>query len=451
MVRSPWFPLVLQGITLLGMGYLAWAGWGVGVGLDEEAQHTMARTGLTTLVIWGLWWPAMIIMAVLLGRVWCLVCPMELVNRLGLGLGRRLGSARLKIGRFLRAGWAILLAYLLLQILVVGANMHGVPAYTSWMLLAMGLLAFGSGLLLREGRSFCKAFCPAQALLSVYGRHTPLQLDKKDDETCASCTTHECVQPNVQDRMDARSCPSNLRPFDRQASDGCVLCLQCVKVCPNENMSWGLASSEAGSLSLSLLKPFEAGFVMVVAGFLTHELLDEVPALDGLFHAVPRMLNHLLPTLGFAWFEALWFLLAVPVIFWSTASALAYALGYRGHFKHLLLAAATGAAPMLAVAHFAKATFKFGEFAGFLPYAAQDPSGLGTLSALAGHVISEPKPLLSLSLVGGIMTMAFLIMGIRAFNHHRGHVEPHMKPALRSGWAVAGLLFLGVLAAWVKA
>jgi hypothetical protein len=90
-VKSPWFPLVLQIAALGGVVALITAGFGIGLGARSADLMILRKTNLSTLVVWGIWWPSMIAVAVAFGRVWCTVCPMELVNHVGDALARRLG------------------------------------------------------------------------------------------------------------------------------------------------------------------------------------------------------------------------------------------------------------------------------------------------------------------------------------------------------------------------
>lgn len=86
--RPALFPLALQGMMLVAFALLLVNGLGHGTDLPSEALLTFRKTNLTTLAVWGLWWPAMIAVALAFGRVWCTVCPMELVNRVGDALAR---------------------------------------------------------------------------------------------------------------------------------------------------------------------------------------------------------------------------------------------------------------------------------------------------------------------------------------------------------------------------
>lgn len=450
MLRSPWFPVLFQVVGLALMLGLAINGWGLGTAIPERELMTLRKTNLTTLAVWGLWWPGMIVLAIAAGRLWCTVCPMELVSRVGRAIGRPLGLTRLPLGRFLRAGWLILAAYVLLQLLVAGLSIHRVPHYTSLLLMALGLLAVTSGLFFREERAFCKSFCPAAALLSVYGRFTPIQLDKVEEATCADCTTQDCVRASNRDRLDARSCPSRIRPYDRTPSDGCVLCFQCAKICPEQNIGFGVVRAEAGSRRRQLLRPAEAGFILIAAGFVAHEVIGELKGLDVLFHRVPKALHQGFPALGFGWFEALWFLVIFPAAFWALIVLGARLAGQRPPWREHLAAAATGAAPVIALAHLAKVLAKLGSWGGFLPFALRDPAGMNTLAGLSAGRIQTPSPLWGLSALGGFLLLGLALVGRQGWRRLRQHPEAHTQSAIRLGFLGAGALYAALFILWMR-
>lgn len=450
LLGSSAFPVTFQALALVSMALLALNGWGVGSDQPPKALMVLRKTNLTTLVVWGIWWPGMIALALLAGRVWCTVCPMELASRMGRGIGRSLGLTRLPTGPLLRAGWITLVAYGVLQLLVAGLALHRVPHYTSILLLTLGALALGTGLFFREARTFCKAFCPATALLSVYGRFTRLQLDKVDPDTCATCATRDCVAPSNGGPFRARSCPSLIRPYDRNPSDGCVLCFQCAKVCPKENFGFGLVGAEAGSRRRQLLKPFEAGFVLIAAGFVAHEVIGEVKWIDALFHRVPAALQRGIPGIGFGWFEAVWFLVLFPLAFWMLVVLGSRLGGYRGPLGEHLRAVATGAAPVIALAHLAKALAKIGSWGGFTPLALADPAGLATLAALSAGQKAAPGALWGLSTLGLLILGGMVILGWRSIRWLREHPERTHLPGLRAGFAGAAALYSGVMILWAR-
>jgi len=101
---------------------------------------------------------------------------LELVDRMADRLGRSLPVKRLVLPGWMRSGWASVAAYLALQWLVAGASIHRIPHSASIMLVLLTGLAFLCGLLFLEPRTFCKALCPASALLSVYSRQAQSDL-----------------------------------------------------------------------------------------------------------------------------------------------------------------------------------------------------------------------------------------------------------------------------------
>lgn len=449
-LRARWFPVALQALALAAVIGLAWIGFSVAADRPASELLTLRKTNLTTLVVWGLWWPGLIALTLLFGRVWCTVCPMELVHRLGDAAGRRLPLPRARMGAFLRAGWMTLLAYFVLQVLVAGAALHRNPHYTAWLLAALFGLAFASGLFFRGGRAFCTGFCPASALLSVYGRFTPVQLEKRDAAACEECRDRACIAARNRARFDRRSCPSHLRPYERAPSDGCVLCLQCAKVCPQENIGLGLVSRAAGVRRQSVLRPFEVLFVIIASGFVAHEVIGEVKWLDEVFHAVPSALQRVAPSLPFGWFEAFWFLALFPAALWLAVAGVAWLAGHRGGFGALLTAAATGAAPVVALAHLAKAAAKISAWGAYAPLAVPDPRGLDTAERLLAGDLAAPAPLLGLSPIGWLTVIATALVAWRSLRGLRrsSHAE---LPAAAAGLAVTAAFFGAVLIVWTRA
>ena len=446
-VKFRLFPLVLQAGMLIVLGLLVLNGLGLGLGMAKPELMTFRKTNLTTLAVWGLWWPGMIAVALAFGRVWCTVCPMELANRIGDAIARTVGWPRAKLGKLLRTGWMIVVIYLALQLLVAGVSLHRVPHYTAILLLVLLGGALLTGMVYRQPRSFCCAFCPAGALLSVYGRYTPFQLEACDPAVCESCLTKDCVRNENRHRFDKRSCPSRLNPFHRDPSDGCVLCLQCAKVCPHDNIGVGLVTPDAPVRRKMLLKPFEAAFVMVALGFVAHEVIGEVKWLDAWFHFVPAQLATLVSGVPFGWLEAAWFLVLFPLVVWSAIAGVGYLAGHRGGLHSLLLAAATGAAPVVAIAHLAKAVAKISAWGGYLPRSLRDPQGLETFRLLADRSLSSPTRVLGLSVLGWVMLVLVFVIAWRALGWSR-QIPAESTMAAKVGLAGATALFMAVLTVW---
>ncbi len=86
--KSRWFPLVPQILVLVLFGYLIYGGLGVSTN-DPDLAKILRNTNLSNLIVWSYWWPLIIVGAILLGRHWCTICPMELLTSVAGRFGRR--------------------------------------------------------------------------------------------------------------------------------------------------------------------------------------------------------------------------------------------------------------------------------------------------------------------------------------------------------------------------
>ncbi|UCD30499.1 MAG: 4Fe-4S binding protein, partial [Planctomycetota bacterium] len=179
------FPYLFQILLLIIFTLLAIISWGhfTPEGVDGKLY---AKTNLVTLLIWGIWWPAMVWLAVLLGRAWCMVCPLELVSNISERIGRRLGLPQANLGSWIVAGYIILIFYVVIQFLVAGAQIHRVPHYTSWFLIGLFGITILTGLFLKD-RAFCRGFCPVGLLLGTYGRGSMLVVRSGIQAICQLC------------------------------------------------------------------------------------------------------------------------------------------------------------------------------------------------------------------------------------------------------------------------
>ena len=67
LIEWPLYPYIFQIIALVVFVTLAIIGWGHFV-TEYVNDKLYAKTNIVNLVIWGLWWPSMVWVAVLFGR-----------------------------------------------------------------------------------------------------------------------------------------------------------------------------------------------------------------------------------------------------------------------------------------------------------------------------------------------------------------------------------------------
>ncbi|MFH1228513.1 MAG: 4Fe-4S binding protein [Planctomycetota bacterium] len=206
----------------------------------------------TWLVIPG--WMVFITLLILIsGKTWCLVCPW---NTMALWLQRlkffgrtnNLFSLNLKWIAPFRNMW---LASVLL-VIIIGLeyvfNMTDSPRLTAYIALIILAAAIISALLF-ERQSFCRYVCPVGAVSGVYSMLSPLELRSADKDACQKCATKDCIKGN--DRGYA--CPVFEYPGRMDTSLYCILCTECIRTCPKDNIAVNIRSpfSELAGLSRS--------------------------------------------------------------------------------------------------------------------------------------------------------------------------------------------------------
>jgi cytochrome c oxidase assembly factor CtaG len=168
-----------------------------------------------------------VIALLVLGNIFCMSCPFMLPRE----LGHRLGLARLKWPRRLRSKWVAIVLMILFFWSYEAFAIWDHPARTAWLLIAYFAAAFMVDTFFR-GASFCKYVCPLGQFNFVGSLLSPFTLQARSQATCGSCTTHDCIAGNQQQR----GCELQLYMPQKVGNMDCTLCMDCVKACPHDNI-----------------------------------------------------------------------------------------------------------------------------------------------------------------------------------------------------------------------
>ena len=267
--KARWFPIVPQ-LVMLTVFVLLVAG-GLGVTTDDpDFTDFLRNTNLSNLVVWSYWWPVIIIAAIFFGRLWCTVCPVELITywagRIGL---------RQQVPGILKSGWVVTIFYTLIWIVGVHTlAVNRIPRQMALYLLMLIILAVDISLIFQK-RAFCSYVCPVGHLLGLYALISPFEWRADDQSICKSCKTKDCVVKKNHYRLTCRSCTSNLYPATIRDNRDCLLCTQCLKTCPYENIRFSIRRPFADFFTAVNLRPAEVGFILLVSGFVVYEILSE--------------------------------------------------------------------------------------------------------------------------------------------------------------------------------
>jgi len=384
LLKSKWIPVFLQVLTLVVFIGLVCLGWGITSG-DSSFLIILRNTNLANLVVWSFWWPAVIIASILFGWLWCMVCPMELVQSVlnRVGLNRR-------IPPFLRTGWLITVMYAV--VLVVGVHtfaIHRAPHRMAlYMLTLFGLTVVFS--LIFEKRAFCTYACPVGHLLGLYSTVAPMEWRVKDRAVCDSCEGKPCVNKSRDRAWYGRACQSYLFPGNLRDNRDCILCTQCMKACPHDNVTFRPRKPFADLLRGLKLSSAQLGFLMVVLGFAFYEVTTEwgksEEKLLAPFKALNASLHITRPWSGTL--TAFILFLLIPFGLYLLVSALQFPIFGRKMDFDGLSKYAVAFIPLVASTHFAKAVIKSISRLQYIPGALKDTEGVATAKAIQAGTLS---------------------------------------------------------------
>jgi ferredoxin len=161
------------------------------------------------------------------GNLFCMACPFTLPRE----LGKRLGLARFRWPPWLRMKWLGVALMIVFFWSYERFALWNQPARTAWLLVAYFATAFLVDTFFR-GASFCKYICPIGQFNFAGSLVSPLELEVRSKSVCTSCSTHDCIRGNAQQR----GCELDLYLPQKLGNLDCTLCMDCVKACPHDNV-----------------------------------------------------------------------------------------------------------------------------------------------------------------------------------------------------------------------
>ncbi len=351
---------------------------------DMAFAQVLRNTNLANLIVWSYWWPVIIISAIFFGRIWCMVCPMELLTSLAARIG-----LKQKPNRFVRSGWITTLFYI--SIMFIGIHtlsIHRVPFRMSIYLLALLAVTVIVGLLFSKN-TFCAYICPVGHLLGLYARLAPFGWSTGNRSICSNCKDHSCTASANVYVFQGRSCGVGLDPAHIDDNTNCLLCGQCVKSCDHNNPGiegrpnpgWFVRPWFKDIFALKPMTAAQTAFCLVVSGFTVYEVFTEWKVTKNLLLWMPDNVNMWLGT-GNTWshglVKSLILFVFLPAIVWLSPYGLFRLAGGKLPIKKFLCIFGIAFIPIMASAHAVKAMLKTTSRIPYWENAFPDPVGVMT-------------------------------------------------------------------------
>ena len=224
---------------------------------------------LATITVWTVWWAALPFLALAFGKLWCAVCPWQALADWALRLRVWRATDRpvtfgLSVPLWLRSLWPAIALFLVLTWLELGYGVTLSPRATAYLGLAMLFLSLYAGLIFARG-AFCRYGCLVGAITGIYATFAPVELRGRDRAICRDCAGRDCYHGN---RL-GNACPTFQYLGGMEQNTNCLLCLECVRSCPEDNVAVSLRPFGAELTALPRPRRDEAWLALILVGLTT--------------------------------------------------------------------------------------------------------------------------------------------------------------------------------------
>jgi polyferredoxin len=218
-LKSRWYPGVLRWPTAIVFAIIVFD-----LLFGDSSPHYNFGTAMT----WIFWWSIIPLTFLLVGRVWCAICPFATLSDL---VQKFVGNHR-PVPKFLKKYgiWIIDFVYVLIT---WSDHVFGMVEYPRgsgviMLLLITGVVVSGAFF---ERRTWCRYLCFLGGLSGNYSRSASLEL-RGTPEKCQKCNVAACYKGGEK----APGCPMFEFPRTMDSNARCNFCGYCVKNCPNDSI-----------------------------------------------------------------------------------------------------------------------------------------------------------------------------------------------------------------------
>lgn len=266
-------PFFIIAVTLVYDGF---------TGSDRAAEN------LATVVPWVHYRGIIVLVLLLTGNLFCMGCPFTIPRT----LAKRLSRRGRRFPKILRNKWLAILMLFLTFFFYEYLDFWESPLMTAWIIVAYFIASFALEAFFSES-AFCKYVCPLGTFNFIYSMTSPTQIGAKNPDICRTCVGRECVNgsysPETVIRIDqiptasgemvektvehgpkgTLGCGTELFVPQIKSNLDCVMCLDCVRACPHDNVA--LFARVPGRELLqpnSLPKQWDISFLLISITFI---------------------------------------------------------------------------------------------------------------------------------------------------------------------------------------
>jgi CRP-like cAMP-binding protein/polyferredoxin len=207
--------------------------------------------------VWMLWEPVVFGLFLLVGSLWCTVCPLSSGGR---AVQRLFSLDRPPPPWILRAGtWLSAAGLVLILWSEEFFHMTATPFATGILLLAL----IGSAVVccvIWQREVWCRHLCPLGRLGVALSPVAPLTVAARRSVCASTCTTHDCYKGNER----VPGCPVWHHPQLVSEAHRCKTCLTCLQSCPHDSAGLYLRPRLRSAWRLDSTENYVVGFALTV-------------------------------------------------------------------------------------------------------------------------------------------------------------------------------------------
>lgn len=271
-IRSRWYPGIFQWAAMVVFSVIVY---------ELVAGTVNPSRNFGTSMTWVLWWPAIPVIFLVLGRFWCAVCPFGKIS----DIVRKLVGSEQPMPKFLKK-YGIWLIDIFFILITWSDHIWGIvesPRGSGYLLLLLTTMVIATSVFY-ERRTFCKTLCFLGGLAGNYSRSGMLEL-RGTPEICKSCKTQSCYKGNEK----VEGCPMFEFPRTMDNSADCNLCGNCVKSCPNNSIRISPRKPTAELWGIKKPKAEHAFLAAVIMGIVFVQNITMLEIWDSILNGISKV------------------------------------------------------------------------------------------------------------------------------------------------------------------
>jgi transcriptional regulator with AAA-type ATPase domain/NAD-dependent dihydropyrimidine dehydrogenase PreA subunit len=259
----------------------------------QDRQHNFALN-----LFWAWWWPLILLLFPIIGRLWCAFCPFMIYGEIAQKLSLKFFPRTLKKWPRQTAekwgGWFLFGLFVLIFLWEELWNLENTAYLSSCLLLLItaGAVIFS---LIFERRFWCRYLCPIGGMNGLFAKLSIVELRAQQGTCAAECTTYHCYKGGVGfgEGQTTNGCPIYSHPAQLTDNKDCVLCMTCLKACPHRSVELNLRPPGIELWTTHIPHAYEVALLFLLLGGVYLHRLPTINNLLGLHLDLAQFFPHL--------------------------------------------------------------------------------------------------------------------------------------------------------------